>query len=179
MKLAKQGMTLFGTILLVAMVATLLAPKAVHAVVSALVTVANTSSNPVPVQQAIPGQPFFATIVPPPGGLLAPGGEQSVGPGASGRLAVTNITITNLSTSSGTQEVNVFATAVSPGSTTCGQVTGGAGDIVKLMVPQGQTLTVSYPTPLVLTPINGVSCLTAEANVVDSTIQVYVTGFVQ
>ena len=47
MKLVKQAATLFGTVLFVAMVATLLAPKAVHAVVSTLVTVANTAANPV------------------------------------------------------------------------------------------------------------------------------------
>ena len=170
MKLVKQAMTLVGAVLFVAVVATLLAPKAVHAVVSTLVTVANTSSNPVPVQQVIPGQPFFARMV------LSPGGEPSVGPGPSGRLAVTNITITNLG--SGTQEVYILAPLFSPGSTCGDPVIGGGDPTVRLLVPQAQTLTVSYPTPLVFTPINGLSCLAAE-NFVDSPIEVYVTGFVQ
>jgi hypothetical protein len=177
MKLVKQAVTLFGTVLFVAMVATLLAPKTAHAVVSALVTVANTSSNPVPTQQVIPSQPFFARILPSTG-LFDPRGDNSVGPGSSGRLAVTNISISNLSTSSGAQEVNIFAAILSPGSTSCGAVTGVGDVYVALMVPQGQTLTVSYPTPLVFTPVNGVSCVAVEG-FVESGLEVYVTGFVQ
>ncbi len=39
-----------GGVVIVALLLALVAPKAVHAIVSTLVTVANTSSNPVPVQ---------------------------------------------------------------------------------------------------------------------------------
>jgi hypothetical protein len=52
MKLFKRILIGFGTILLLALSLQLVAPKAVHAVVSTLVTVANTSANPVPVAQA-------------------------------------------------------------------------------------------------------------------------------
>jgi hypothetical protein len=52
MKLFKRFLMGLGTVLLLALSLQLVAPKAVHAVVSTLVTVANTSSNPVPVAQA-------------------------------------------------------------------------------------------------------------------------------
>jgi hypothetical protein len=52
MKLFKRFLMGLGTVLLLALSLQLVAPKAVHAVVSTLVTVANTSSNPVLVAQA-------------------------------------------------------------------------------------------------------------------------------
>jgi hypothetical protein len=48
----KRAVTGLGGILALAMLLQLAAPRAVHAVVSALVTVANTSANPVPTQAA-------------------------------------------------------------------------------------------------------------------------------
>jgi hypothetical protein len=171
--LAKRMVAVIGGVAFAAFLLMLAAPKAVHAVVSALVTVSNTTTNPVPTQQVIPGQPFFASMV------LSPGTIQSVGPGASGRLAVTNITISNLSTTSATQEVFFIAPTFTAGGTCGDTVTGGGGGFeMRLLVPQAQTITVSYPTPLVLAPVNGVSCLAAE-NFVNSPIEVYVTGFVQ
>jgi hypothetical protein len=161
-----------GTLLVLAATLQLFAPKAVHAVVSTLVTVANTAANPVPTQQAIPAKPFFDRIV------LSNGGPQSVGPGPSGTLAVTNIMISNLSTTSGTQEVFITAPVITTGGTCGDTVIGGGGAQMRLLVPQAQTLSVSVPTPLVFSPINGVSCIAAE-NFVNSPIEVYVTGFVQ
>jgi hypothetical protein len=170
--MAKRMAAVIGGVVFAAFLLTLAAPKAVHAVVSALVTVSNTTTNPVPTQQVIPGQPFSATLA------LSPGNIVSAGPGASGRLAVTNISISNLSTTSGTQEVFVFSPTF-PGAGTCGDLAnGGATPPMRLLVPQAQTLTISYPTPLIFAPVNGVSCIAAE-NFVNSPIEVYVTGFVQ
>jgi hypothetical protein len=169
---AKRMITIVGGVAITAFLLTLAAPKVAHAVVSALVTVANTTTNPVPTQQVIPGQPFSATLA------LSPGGILSAGPGASGRLAVTNITISNLSTTSGTQEVFVFSPTFA-GAGTCGDLALGiAAAPMRLLVPQAQTLTISYPTPLIFAPVNGVSCVAAE-NFVNSPIEVYVTGYVQ
>ncbi len=158
-------------VLLLALSLQLFAPKAVHAVVSTLITVANTTSNPVPTPQVIPGQPFFARLA------LSGGPTQAAGPGSSGRLAVTNITISNLSTTSPTQEVYILAPVISGGS--CSDaVIGGDDPTLRLLVPQAQTLTVTFPTPLVFSPVDGLSCVAAE-NFSNSLVEVYVTGFVQ
>ncbi len=169
---AKRMITVGGGVAITALLLTLAAPKAVHAVVSTLVTVSNTKANPVPSQQVIPGQPFFGTLEPSPSD-----GADSAGPGTSGTLAVTNITITNLA--SVTQEVLVFAPTFSNGLT-CGDPSyGSANPYLRLLVPGAQTLSISYPTPLVFAPVNGISCVAAENFVTGGTIEVYVTGFVQ
>jgi hypothetical protein len=172
MRLLQRFMMGLGTALLIAVSLPLLAPKAVHAVVSAFVTIANTTANPVPTQQAIPAKPFFGRMV------LSPGAVQSAGPGPSGTLAVTSIMISNLSTASGTQEVFVSDPVITTGGTCGDTVIGGGGPQMRLLVPQAQTLSVSFPTPLIFSPINGVSCIAAE-NFVNSPIEVYITGFVQ
>src|SRR5271154_3686295 len=50
--LAKRMVTVIGGVAIAAFLLTLAAPKAVHAIVSTLVTVANTTANPVPVDDA-------------------------------------------------------------------------------------------------------------------------------
>jgi hypothetical protein len=169
---AKRTTTVVGGVAITAFLLTLAAPKVAHAVVSTLVSVTNTTANPVPTQQAIPGKPFFGTLEPDPSGGFA----VSVGPGTSGTLAVTNITISNLG--SVTQEVVVSAPTFAGGGT-CGDASiGSATPSLQLLVPAAQTLSVSYPTPLVFAPINGKSCVAAQ-NFVSGEIEVYVTGFVQ
>jgi hypothetical protein len=171
MKVLQRFLMGFGSLLVFAVSLQLFAPKAVHAVVSTLITVANTTSNPVPSQQVIPSQPFFARLA------LSGGPTQAVGPGSSGRLAVTSITLSNLSTTSPTQEVYILAPIVNGGS--CGDAVIGGGDpTLRLLVPQAQTVTVTFPTPLVFPFVDGVSCIAAE-NFANSLVEVYVTGFVQ
>jgi hypothetical protein len=161
-----------GTVLLLAVSLQLFAPKAVHAVVSTLVTIANSTSNPVPTQQVIPGKPFFARLV------LSSGGAVSVGPGSAGTLAVTNISISDRTTVGGPQEVFVFAPVFSTGGTCGDPVIGGNDPSMYLLVPQAQTSTLPYPTPLVFSPMNGVSCIAAES-FTDSPVEIYITGFIQ
>lgn len=57
----KAGAGMAG-VLFVASAMALFAPKAVHAVVSALVTVANTSANPVPAQEVKESRANFITV---------------------------------------------------------------------------------------------------------------------
>jgi hypothetical protein len=52
MRLLKQALAILGSVVVVAMVVALSAPKAVHAVVAAAVNVMNTSANPVPTYDA-------------------------------------------------------------------------------------------------------------------------------
>ncbi len=64
MNLLQRVLMGFGTVLLLAVSLQLFAPRAVHALVSTLVTVANTNANPVPVHSvdaATPLQPFQAS----------------------------------------------------------------------------------------------------------------------
>jgi hypothetical protein len=171
-KWMRKALIGIGGLAILALLMALAAPKAVHAIVSTLVTVSNTAANPVPTHEVIPGKPFFASMA------LVPGAPTSVGPGTSGTLAVTNITVSNLNDGSGTQEVFVFEPTFTTGGTCGDPVIGGGDPRIRLLVPQAQTLTVSYPTPLVFAPINGVSCLAAE-NFVNEPIEIYVTGFVQ
>jgi len=59
--LRRIAMAVGGTVV-VALVIGLVAPKTVHALVSALVTVANTSSNPVPAQEVKESRANFVTL---------------------------------------------------------------------------------------------------------------------
>ena len=52
MRLLKQALAILGSVVVVAMIGALVAPKAVHAVVAAAVNVVNTSANPVPTYDA-------------------------------------------------------------------------------------------------------------------------------
>jgi hypothetical protein len=71
--LAKRMVTVIGGVTIAAFVLMLAAPKTVHAIVSTLVTVANTTANPVPVDDAkgnyitlslTPGSQTFNEILP-------------------------------------------------------------------------------------------------------------------
>jgi hypothetical protein len=61
MKIFKRFLMGLGTVLLLALSLQLVAPKAVHAVVSTLVTVANTAADPVPVH-SVDSQPQLQTF---------------------------------------------------------------------------------------------------------------------
>lgn len=61
MKLFKRFLMGLGTVLLLALSLQLVAPKAVHAVVSTLVTVANTAANPVPTH-SVDSPPLLQTF---------------------------------------------------------------------------------------------------------------------
>jgi len=64
MRLIKRLLMGFGAVALVGTLLTLVAPKAVHAAVAALVEVANTSANPVPNADVnAPGEEPFQTLM--------------------------------------------------------------------------------------------------------------------
>jgi hypothetical protein len=170
MKTFKRFLMGLGTVLLLAVSLQLFAPKAVHAIVSTLVTVANTSANPVPTQPAMPAKPFFGRLA------LSSGSAQSAGPGTGGILAVSNITLTNFSNS--TQQVFVFNPVFSTGGTCGDPVIGGGEPSMYVDVPALQTVTLPFPSPVVFTPINSSSCIAAE-DLSGSPVELYVTGFAQ
>jgi hypothetical protein len=62
MKFLQRCVMGLGTVLLLAVSLQLFVPKAVHAVVTALVTVANTAANPVPVDTSADGRASIALV---------------------------------------------------------------------------------------------------------------------
>lgn len=64
MRFAKRLLMVAGAVALSGIASVMVAPKAVHAIVSTLVTVANTSSNPVSVSQGadLANEPFVTSI---------------------------------------------------------------------------------------------------------------------
>ncbi|HET6200999.1 MAG: hypothetical protein WBE21_07975 [Candidatus Acidiferrales bacterium] len=64
MRFAKRLLMVAGAVALSGIVSVMVAPKAVHAIVSTLVTVANTSANPVPVTEGtdLAREPFATSI---------------------------------------------------------------------------------------------------------------------
>jgi hypothetical protein len=104
--LRRIAMAIGGTVV-IALVIGLAAPKTVHAVVSALVTVANTSANPVPVQSVDnPARQAFQTLF----GLFAGGGQMQ------GEFFVPNTTTTGAPVKELViEEVSGFCTSGGPG----------------------------------------------------------------
>ena len=85
-------------------------------------------------------------------------GYVSTGPGATGVLGISSITLTNLGSAART--VFVFAPLFADGQV-CGStnVIGGSYPRFYVQVPPAQTVHLTYPTPLVYTPISGQSCV--------------------
>ncbi|HUL34905.1 MAG TPA: hypothetical protein VL128_13555 [Candidatus Eisenbacteria bacterium] len=154
-----------------AVVTQLIAPRTVQAVVSALVTVANTSANPVPTQMVGPSNPYFGSVI-----LLNT--PASVGPD-SGRLGVTNITLTNFASSR--QQVFLFQPLFSSGGCGDGTISGSTGPKFEVYLQPSQTLAIPYPTPLVFPGADGHTCVAAEVttNLNGGSVEMDVTGFVE
>jgi len=175
MKFAKPVMLGIGGALLVVLMMPFVAPKTVHALAAALVQVTNTTANPVPIEQAVPGTPFFAFM------QLSGYGSQSVGPG-TGTLGVTQIVLTN--TTSTLATVNVYAAFLSSG--TCGgtgNVEAGTNPFLVVTVQPNSTLVIPSTVPLVFSPKTGYdslphTCVAASMPVTGGNVYVSINGFV-
>ena len=87
----------------------------------------------------------------------------SVGPGAgTAILGITSLTLTNFDASP--QQVFIFVPIFSGGG--CGSggsnVIGGTTPQFTVYVQPQQTLHLAYPTPLVINPYQGITCIAAE-----------------
>lgn len=115
------------------------------------------------VEAVQPSRPFN-------GSVNGENGSVSLGPGSSGVLGVTAITLTNLGSAART--IFVFAPIFSSGFG-CGStnVIGGGFPRFYVIVPAGQTVHLTYPTPMVYPPISGQSCIAfSGATNVDITV---------
>ena len=103
------------------------------------------------VESVIPSHTFSGRIT----ALNAP---VSLGPG-SGVLGVSSMTLTNFD--SGPQQVFIFAPTFNGGN--CGSpVIGGSDPTMQVIVQGYSTLHLTFPTALVFSPINGITCVAAE-----------------
>lgn len=82
----------------------------------------------------------------------------TTGPGTAGVLGITAITLTNLG--SANRAVFVFAPVLADGQV-CGStnVIGGGYPRFYVQVPAGQTVHLTYPSPLVYSGVGGQSCI--------------------
>jgi hypothetical protein len=85
----------------------------------------------------------------------------SVGPG-TGVWGITSLTLTNFDTSP--QQVFIFVPIFSGGGCGSGgaQIIGGAQPQMTVYVQPQSTLHLTYPTPLVVNPYAGITCIAAE-----------------
>lgn len=119
------------------------------------------------VEQTLPSRPYSDSA----NGSI---NSVSVGPGASGVLGVSALTLTNLGSTSRT--IFVFAPVFQAGFT-CGSsnIIGGGFPRFYVVVPANQTVHLTYPTPLVFPGISGQSCVGVSGA---ANIDITVTGLV-
>jgi hypothetical protein len=84
-----------------------------------------------------------------------------MGPG-TGIFGVTSLTLTNFDTSP--QQVFIFVPIFSGGGCGTGgsNIIGGTAPQMTFYVPAQSTLHLTYPTPLVVNPYAGITCIAAE-----------------
>ncbi len=98
----------------------------------------------------------------------------TLGPGSTGVLGVSSITLTNLGST--LRSVFIFAPVFSSGFA-CGSTTvsGGSSPRFYVVVPPAQTVHLTYPTPLVYPSITGQSCIAfGGAQNVDITVNGFI-----
>lgn len=110
------------------------------------------------VEQVIPAKTFSSSTVLDLGNNYA----SSIGPG-TGIYGISSITLTNFSISP--QVITIFVPVFASGG--CGgsglQISGsGEGPFIRVYVQPKSTLHFTYPTPLVINPLNGITCIAAD-----------------
>lgn len=118
------------------------------------------------VEVVIPSNPYYGRMILSPQNYLL-----STGPD-TGTLGVTNITVTNLDSTSNL--VFIFAPLFTGGG--CGTtIFDAASPRLTIYAAPYSTQTISYPTPLVFGPLQGHACVGAQSA---GNVQVFVNGFV-
>ena len=106
------------------------------------------------VEQVIPSRTFN-------GHMQVLNATRSVGPG-TGILGITSLTLTNFDTTP--QQVFIFVPIFSGGGCGTGgsNIVGGLDPQMTIYLQPQATLHLAYPTPLVINPYQGVTCIAAE-----------------
>jgi len=129
------------------------------------VQVTNTTASSVPASPAIPGSPFVQEV-------NSSSGTMAIGPGAVNAFAITSLTITNFAGNG--QTVRVFQPILTAGFDCSSSLVRGGGQGVRVNLSPGQSLHLPFPSPLVMTPSNGLAC--AGVSFTDTTGAVYLTA---
>jgi len=105
--------------------------------------------------------------------------SKSLGPGI-GIFGITSLTLTNFDTSP--QQVFIFVPIFSGGGCGSGgaQIIGGTGPQMTVYVQPRSTLHLTYPTPLVVNPVAGITCIAAEVTTLlnGGSVQINVNGVI-
>jgi hypothetical protein len=104
------------------------------------------------VEQVIPSRTWY-------GSMSVLNSINSMGPG-TGILGITSITLTNFDSSA--QQVFIFAPIYAGGGLCGSPIIGGSDPRMQVYVQPNSTLHLTYPTPLVMNPISGNTCIAAE-----------------
>jgi len=160
MQLTKRLLCTTGCLLGVVAILAPVTPKLSAAVKNALVEI------------ALPSRPFFGQA-----GLTVNNFRFGTG-SDDGTLGITSLVVTNFNNVVST--VEVFQPVLAQGASTCsGPITGSGGPntiFMTLRLQPNQTLNIPFPTPLVIPPVNGHSCIAADGP--PGLFEVDVTGFV-
>ena len=108
------------------------------------------------VEQVIPGKTWS-------GSMQVLNTTNSIGPGANGGiLGISSITLTNFDTSP--QQVFIFVPIFASGGCGTGgsNIIGGTTPQMTVYVQPQSTLHLAYPTPLVISPYQNITCVAAE-----------------
>jgi hypothetical protein len=139
------------------------------------VQVMNTPASAVPASPAMPGQPYSVEIF--NGGVGAQ--NQAFGPGTGNLYGITSLTFSNFDV--GTSVVRVFQPVLSGG--TAGNCNGagviGGGQGVRVSVPSGQSVHLTFPTPVVFQTNNSQNCAAVTFQNANGTQYVFANGFSQ
>jgi hypothetical protein len=124
------------------------------------------------VEQVIPAKTYT-------GRMQVLNSTRSLGPG-TGILGITSITLTNFDTQP--QQVFLFVPIFSGGG--CGSggsnIVGGAEPQMTVYVAPQSTLHLTYPTPMVINPLNNITCIAAEVTTLlhGGSVEIDVNGVV-
>jgi hypothetical protein len=124
------------------------------------------------VEEVIPAHTFS-------GRMQVLNATKSMGPG-TGIFGISSLTLTNFDTQP--QQVFIFVPIFSGGGCGTGgsNIVGGTEPQMTVYVRPQETLHLTYPTPLVFSPFNGITCLAAEVTTLlhGGSVEIDVNGVV-
>jgi hypothetical protein len=124
---------------------------------------------------------YVETVIPAKaytGSLFLAAVAKTTGPGAgAGVLGISSITLTNFDASP--QQVFIFTPIfANPGSDCSGTIIGGTSPQRTVFVQGKSTLHLPFPTPLVVNPVSGLTCIAAEVTTTHTgAVELDFTGF--
>ena len=124
------------------------------------------------VEEVIPAHTFS-------GRMQVLNATKSMGPG-TGIFGITSLTLTNFDAQP--QQVFIFVPIFSGGGCGTGgsNIVGGTEPQMTVYVQPQQTLHLSYPSPMVINPSNGITCIAAEVTTLlhGGSVEIDVNGVV-